>query len=47
MQKILERTTEIEPPIGHPLTCLINQPSSKKVQPLHILFNNFKFNVEN
>ena len=38
---LLERTTEIEPPIGHPSTCLINVPSTEKVQHLHNSFNNF------
>ena len=37
---MLERTTEIGPPIGHPSTCLINLPSAEKVQFLQNLFNN-------
>ena len=37
---MLEKTTEIEPPIGNPSTCLINLPSAEKVQFLHNLFNN-------
>ena len=38
---MLERTTEIGPPITYPSTCRINLPSAKKVQPFHNLFNNF------
>ena len=37
---MLERTTEIGPPIGNPSTCLINLPSAEKEQFLHNLFNN-------
>ena len=40
-QNVLERTTEIEPPIEHPSTCLNNLQSNEKVQSLQNSINNF------
>ena len=39
---MLEGTTEIRPPIGHPSTLKLKDiPSAKKVQSLHNLFNKY------